>query len=109
MSDTTIDGVKQELAALDVIANELNHFYSMTSSETDSLKIYNQILMLGDIQFAKRKELDALEAAGDSSALTEAQKQELQDVLDQLHRYVRNDQTTQMCISYVLQIADRLK
>src|SRR4051812_13176263 len=100
------DALKQQIAALDVILAELDHYYAITPGEIESQKIFQQKLMVGDVRYLKKKQLDDLLAQpNDDDALKPSQIQELQDILGQLDKYVRNDQAVSMGVSYLLQLA----
>ena len=104
-----LDALKKEVSALDVIINELNHFYAVSDDFADSAKIRAELNDVEEIRFTKKAQLDALTAAQDLGDAVSAEEQRtLTEALTSLDKYVRSDQGVAMCISYLTQIANEI-
>ena len=106
---TQLEALKQEISALDVVINELNHFYAISDDFEESAKVRAQLNSVEEIRYTKKAQLDALVAAqGMGEPISDEEQRALTDALMSLDKYVRSDQTVAMYISYLTQIAHEI-
>jgi len=106
---TQEDLLKQQISALNVIINELNHFYAISADFQQSAAIRADINQAEEIRYEKQAKLDALNAAQNlGSPVTQQEQAALTQALTSLDKYVRSDQSVSMCIAYVTQIANAI-
>src|SRR5690349_11997454 len=106
---TQEDLLKQQISALNVIINELNHFYAISADFQQSAAIRADINQAEEIRYEKQAKLDSLNAAQNlGSPVTQQEQAALTQALTSLDKYVRSDQSVSMCISYVTQIANAI-
>jgi hypothetical protein len=103
------DLLKQQITALNVIINELNHFYAINVDFQQSANIRADLNQVEEIRYAKQAKLDALNAGqGLGGPVTPQEQAALTQALTSLDKYVRSDQSVAMCISYLTQIANAI-
>ncbi len=105
----SLEALKKEISALDVIMDELNHFYAVNDDFEESANIRAELNAVEEIRYTKKAQLDALTAAqGLAEAVSAEEQQALAKALTSLDKYVRSDQNAAMCISYLTQIASEI-
>lgn len=103
------EALQKQISALTIIDNELSHFYAICPDFSDSAAIRQQAYGVEEELYTKQAELDALNAGtGVNQPLTDAQVASLEQVLTSLDKYVRNDDNTNMCISYLTQVLNAI-
>jgi hypothetical protein len=105
----SLEALKKEVSALDMIVDELNHFYAVSDDFEESAKIRAELNGVEEIRFTKKAQLDALAAAqGLDNPVSAEEQQSLAQALASLDKYVRSDQSVAMCISYLTQVASEI-
>ena len=105
----TKDALQQKIEILKTIQQELRHFYMTTNDLDESDGIRQLLNEVAETLYTKETELDSLEAVSEIPPVSDAEKETLTSILQQLDSYVRSDQNVHMCVSYLTQIAERVK
>ena len=101
--------LRREITALEIIRNELRHYYATTREITIASDLRQRDAELSERIDLARAILDRFRSSGILAPLTAEERQRQEKALADLDQYIRDDENIHTSISYLMQIAGRLR
>ena len=101
--------LRREITALEIIRNELRHYYATTRDVTIASDLRQRDAELSERIDLARTILDRFRSSGVLVPLSAEERERQANALADLDQYIRDDQSIHTSISYLMQIASRLR
>lgn len=101
--------LRREITALEIIRSELRHYYATTRDISIAADLRQRHAELSERIDLARAILDRFRSSGVLTPLTPEERERQTKALADLDQYIRDDENIHTSISYLMQVASRLR
>ena len=101
--------LRREITALEIIRNELRHYYATTRDVPVASDLRQRDAELSERIDLARAILDRFRSSGVLAPLSAGERERQEKALADLDQYIRDDESIHTSIAYLMQIASRLR